>query len=298
MDESGNGGLDTDNDGKVDGPDADGDGINDGADSNPGNFGDANNPAEPDTDKDGKEDYRDPDDDGDTIPTKYENPDPTGDHNPNDAQDTDKDGKPDYLDTDDDGDTVPTAEESPDLNKDGNPVDAINTDNDDKPNYLDPDDDNDKVLTKDEQPDPNEDGKPSDAIDTDEDSTPDYLDPDSRPADPDNPKPVTLISFRATWGADGVVIEWRTSAELNTFGFRLYRSQTDQRADAVLVTPQSLPSLGVFGGHYSFTDRTAQAGVTYTYWLEEMTLEDKASDIDFTTALFVNARIFLPLINR
>jgi hypothetical protein len=61
--ESGQGGLDANNDGVADGPDTDGDGIQDSVDGNNLAFGDANSNPVTDTDNDNLPDYRDPDKD-------------------------------------------------------------------------------------------------------------------------------------------------------------------------------------------------------------------------------------------
>ena len=36
---------------------------------------------------------------------------------------------------------------------------------------------------------------------------------------------VTLLYFRATAGADAILVEWETATELDTAGFNLYRSE-------------------------------------------------------------------------
>ena len=102
---------------------------------------------------------------------------------------------------------------------------------------------------------------------------------------PVTPTAVTLVTFKATWAADaadGVNVAWETGSEINTFGFSLYRSTTGRREDAVLVTPELIPSQSVNNGgaRYRFDDTTAVAtpGVTYTYWLVETETTGKVNE--------------------
>ena len=97
--ESGNGTLDTDNDGTVDGTDTDGDGIKDPVDSNPGTGGGTLTFGEndggsgiPDTDNDGNPNNLDTDTDGDGLGD--------GSGSENYSEDCDNDGIPNILDPD------------------------------------------------------------------------------------------------------------------------------------------------------------------------------------------------------
>jgi len=84
---------------------------------------------------------------------------------------------------------------------------------------------------------------------------------------PRGPTAVTLLVFTAKPATNGVLVAWQTGAEINTFGFALYRSESADRAKAVLVTKELIAAHGT--GDYSFNDLTAQSGVTYHYWLIE-----------------------------
>ena len=121
IDAAGLGGLDSDNDGDVDGgTDADGDGILDPADSALGTFGGL---AAKDTDGDGIPDTTDPDDDQDGIPDAVEG-----------YLDTDGDGVPNAQDIDSDNDGVRDSVEG-----------VADFDGDGVKNYLDLDSDNDGI---------------------------------------------------------------------------------------------------------------------------------------------------------
>jgi protocatechuate 3,4-dioxygenase beta subunit len=85
---------------------------------------------------------------------------------------------------------------------------------------------------------------------------------------------ITLTSFTATWQGGAVVVRWTTSAEIDTWGFHLYRSATGRRADAERVTPELIlgRGRGQAGASYSWTDGGVTPGGTYSYWLEETEL--------------------------
>ena len=77
---------------------------------------------------------------------------------------------------------------------------------------------------------------------------------------------VTLLNFSATPQAAGMALEWRTAAEVNTFGFMLYRSATAQRDQATLLS-NIIPAEGV-NTRYRYLDVD---GVTSSYyWLVEV----------------------------
>jgi hypothetical protein len=85
---------------------------------------------------------------------------------------------------------------------------------------------------------------------------------------------VVLAEFGAARQPGGVLVRWRTVAELDNYGFRLYRSRTPNRAGAELITPQIIPGQGrgrADGASYSFFDANAPDGPLY-YWLEDIDL--------------------------
>lgn len=69
-----------------------------------------------------------------------------------------------------------------------------------------------------------------------------------------------------------VRVTWKTETEMNTAGFNLYRGLSpegpfDTKVNDALIPPSTDP---LTGGDYSYIDRTAQAGVTYYYELQEV----------------------------
>jgi hypothetical protein len=102
-----------------------------------------------------------------------------------------------------------------------------------------------------------------------------------------------------------VELRWRTSVELEVWGFNLYRSATGRWADAVRVNGRLIPSegRGSGGASYSFTDTSVSNGEgPYLYWLEEIELSGPGVLYGPATTeqLAANAqlRVLLPLIKR
>ena len=104
--------------------------------------------------------------------------------------------------------------------------------------------------------------------------------------DPDTPAPndptitilepalaVQLLSFRAERAGASVRVGWATSAELNTWGFLLFRGSSPQRAEAAQATPSVMLARGrgTGGGEYEWIDTHPPAGTIY-YWLQEIEL--------------------------
>jgi len=82
------------------------------------------------------------------------------------------------------------------------------------------------------------------------------------------PNAVSLTSFEAAREGDGIRIRWHTGAELNTFGFAVYRSEGDDRAQATLVTNELVAALGA-DNTYQVVDAAADPTRAYHYWLKE-----------------------------
>jgi hypothetical protein len=136
-------------------------------------------------------------------------------------------------------------------------------------------------------------------VPTDDPTTPTPNDPTTTVIKP-SPLAITLASFTATRRADGIVVNWLTSAEINTWGFYLYRSADGSRSGAVRVTAAIIPGQGrgQGGAAYSWLDTTAQPGVTYSYWLQEVELNGTTNEYGPATAGSSPAAqhsIFLPV---
>jgi uncharacterized repeat protein (TIGR01451 family)/fimbrial isopeptide formation D2 family protein len=116
-----------------------------------------------------------------------------------------------------------------------------------------------------------------------------------------SPTAIVLSSFTATAEGDAIVVRWRTSAELNTWGFHLYRSADGERSHAVRVTPELILGRGRDqGAAYEWRDSAAEQGMRYTYWLEEVELDGATHEYGPASAARGPAstgyRIFVPFI--
>jgi uncharacterized repeat protein (TIGR01451 family) len=118
------------------------------------------------------------------------------------------------------------------------------------------------------------------------------------------PTAIALANFTATWQDNAVDLRWETTAELNTWGFQLYRSTDGKRASAVRVTPVLIlgQGRGQGGASYIWIDTTAQVGVTYVYWLVETELNGTTNEYGPTRALprteSSASRVLLPMMLR
>jgi uncharacterized repeat protein (TIGR01451 family) len=118
------------------------------------------------------------------------------------------------------------------------------------------------------------------------------------------PTAISIVRFTARRGQDGVTVAWITGFERDTFGFNVFRSATGNRADAIQVNTSLIPA-GAKGGQYAFVDKGADAGVTYTYWLQE--IEISGAVIDYLEAAVtmpmsdqaaIGYRVFMPVLMR
>lgn len=121
------------------------------------------------------------------------------------------------------------------------------------------------------------------------------------------PSVVTLAGFNAQSQSNGnVKVSWTTSSEVNTYGFHVWRSTvrpsggstnlpiSSTRLNLILVYSDGRSS----GSNYSYIDQTAQAGVTYYYWLEEVENNDARHFYGPTSNTKVNSKLYLPTLMR
>jgi uncharacterized repeat protein (TIGR01451 family) len=119
-----------------------------------------------------------------------------------------------------------------------------------------------------------------------------------------NPTAISLASFTAVRQGDSIVVRWVTTAEINTWGFHLYRSADGKRTSAVRVTPALIPGQGrgQGGASYIWTDTAVDASLTYTYWLVESEISGATNEYGPATASVRPAgmtyRLFLPVSSR
>jgi len=80
---------------------------------------------------------------------------------------------------------------------------------------------------------------------------------------------VELAYFYVSFRTNDVLIEWGTVSEVTTWGFNLYRAETEQFSQAHLLNENVIEaSMQPGGDRYSYVDSSVEAGVTYYYWLE------------------------------
>jgi uncharacterized repeat protein (TIGR01451 family) len=119
------------------------------------------------------------------------------------------------------------------------------------------------------------------------------------------PTAVTLLSFTATPEGNGLRVAWVTGAEVNSWGFHLWRSQSERRAEAVRITEQLIPAIGsaAQGASYHFLDSGVTPGTHVHYWLEETETDNSRHEYGPVRAAWKDAseieaipRLYLPWI--
>jgi hypothetical protein len=79
---------------------------------------------------------------------------------------------------------------------------------------------------------------------------------------------VDLAYFTVEGRDHDVLIAWGTGNEETTYGFELWRAESENRGDAVLIHERDADYFGQFiPGDYEYADTDVEVGVTYYYWL-------------------------------
>ena len=86
------------------------------------------------------------------------------------------------------------------------------------------------------------------------------------------PLAVTLVSFAAEATPDGALVRWETVSEVDNAGFNLFRNTTANTVGDLLANVPSQAPGSTQGFTYSYDDGDVQAGETYWYWLEDVSL--------------------------
>jgi hypothetical protein len=88
------------------------------------------------------------------------------------------------------------------------------------------------------------------------------------------PVAVAISRFSGEAGEGGVTLRWETSAEVNTTGFDLLRSEKED-GDYSAVNNEYIPARGLASGSlYEYSDREVSLNRTYWYVLKEVSGED------------------------
>ena len=87
----------------------------------------------------------------------------------------------------------------------------------------------------------------------------------------------SLQSFREV----SIIVEWSTASEMDTAGFNLYRSTSEdgpyERINPSLIPGSTDPQIG---GDYEFVDEQVEPGVVYFYQLEEVETTGEVNQYD------------------
>lgn len=104
------------------------------------------------------------------------------------------------------------------------------------------------------------------------------------------PTAIELVSMSAELQDGVVLVSWETSSEIETLGFNVWRSTNGSRQSAMKLTETVIPSRGRTdsGAAYEYLDTTAQSGVHYTYWIEEIELSGATTDAGSVRTQFLS----------
>lgn len=91
---------------------------------------------------------------------------------------------------------------------------------------------------------------------------------------PNDPGAVTLAAFTATADTDrNVTLRWDTAAEIDNFGFNLYRADNSAGTGVVKVNDTVIPAGNQLMNSYAYVDTVPTYG-HYWYWLEDVEGDD------------------------
>ncbi|MDD4310815.1 MAG: hypothetical protein PHO32_10570, partial [Candidatus Cloacimonetes bacterium] len=103
----------------------------------------------------------------------------------------------------------------------------------------------------------------------------------------DETLPVTLSSFTASLTASNFVsLAWTSESETNLLGYRVYRTDNQNFAQAIMITPTLIPATNTSNvSHYSHEDHEVVINNTYWYWLESV--EPAAEEMHGPISIYV-----------
>jgi hypothetical protein len=118
------------------------------------------------------------------------------------------------------------------------------------------------------------------------------------------PTAVTLVGFWIEVRGNTLVACWETASEMDTLGFNVLRSDSDEpgsfaRLNGELI-PGQLPGSPA-GASYEWLDAGVEAGQTYLYLLEDVDVYGQATHHGPVSATLPPATLYpfyLPLVNR
>jgi hypothetical protein len=111
-----------------------------------------------------------------------------------------------------------------------------------------------------------------------------------------NPTPVKLVDFNTTSLLQGIQLDWQTAQEVDLLGFNLYRAE-ESDGPQVKINPELIPGINpglLKGNDYQYLDTTAEAGMTYYYWVEWVGISSSEFYGPVTGSL-APYKVFLPI---
>jgi uncharacterized repeat protein (TIGR01451 family) len=122
---------------------------------------------------------------------------------------------------------------------------------------------------------------------------------DSEPKDIGIPTAVTLLYFTSENLGDSIQLNWETASEVNNLGFYLYRSTTPVKPEQPLT--ELIPSLspgGMEGAIYAYVDDTAEFGLQYYYWLEDIDTNERVVSVNGPVIERIGWFYFIPILSN
>ncbi len=110
--------------------------------------------------------------------------------------------------------------------------------------------------------------------------------------------PPEIESFVVITSAAGIRLEWVTQNETGLTGFHIWRGVIADRSQAVQMTHTPIPSTGVIGSSYSYSEMPPLFDTTYFYWLEVLSNQGSVNVGPLGVSLPAFGRTWLPLIQR
>ena len=113
------------------------------------------------------------------------------------------------------------------------------------------------------------------------------------------PTAVELLYFRADAQGESIHLSWATAVEIDTFGFRLWRAETNDRNQATQIAFVAAQGYGGQGATYGYDDAEVQPNRPYWYWLEEVATDGSSrfhGPASAQTGTAARWTLFLPLV--
>jgi hypothetical protein len=111
---------------------------------------------------------------------------------------------------------------------------------------------------------------------------------------PDISLAVTLSSFTAEFEDSTVILRWRTESEAGNVGFSIYRSEVENGKYTKVTFIKSAGRIGT-PTDYQFTDKDAETGKTYYYYIEDIDISGKTNKSHIIEITAVKQNLEIPV---